>query len=201
MSETIQPPLLEDIDIAQGRRGVLVDALEEWLETEAPRVLGVEAAASWTEGYWILRRRGVPHRDAMLAVWLSLSKDDRGVIGTREELANVMGVSRATTYDWEAKRPEIRRWAEFLQVLRMRGNRLAEVDEKTYDVAVSEDSSAADRKLFYQRAGVWEDKEVLKVIETGDVEEGFFDPIEWERKARERLRKIQEMDECADTDA
>jgi hypothetical protein len=41
--------------------------------------------------------------------------------------------------------------------MRMRGARLAEVDEQTYLAAAGEGSSATDRKLYYQRAGVWEE--------------------------------------------
>jgi hypothetical protein len=110
---------------------VLIEELERWLERDAP-------GPTWAEGYWILRKKGVPGRDAALVTWLSLGKDDRGEFDTREKFAQgVMGVSRATTYDWEAKRPEVREWAEFLLMLRMRGSRLAEVDEATYGAAVS----------------------------------------------------------------
>lgn len=131
-----------------GERVLLVE-LERWMREEAP--------SGWLDGYLFLRARGVRYRDAMLATWLSLRTDDRGDVRTRDDFARLMGVARATTYGWEGRRPEIRQWAELLQVMRMRGARLAEIDERTFEAAVGEESSASDRKLYYQRAGVWEE--------------------------------------------
>ena len=137
--------------VIEDRERVTLAQLERWLREEA--------SPDWLDGYLWLRGRGVRYRDAMLATWLSLRKDDRGELGTREDFARLMGVSRAATYAWEGKRPEIRQWAELLQVIRMRGARLAEVDERTYLAAVAAcKSTAADRKLYYQRAGVWEEE-------------------------------------------
>ena len=133
-----------------------IPELDRWLDECAP-------SSAWGDGYGLLRSRGVDHRYAALAVWLSLSRDDRGKIQTREEFANFMGVSRQTTYDWESKRP-VREWAEMLRVLRLRGAQLAEVDRRTYLKAVDEESSAADRQLYYKRAGVWEDQARLTLI-------------------------------------
>ena len=130
---------------------------ERVLLAELVRWMKEEAAPAWLEGYLFLRARGVRYRDAMLAVWLSLRTDDRGEVRTRGDFARLMGVARATTYGWEGRRPEVRQWAELLQVMRMRGARLAEVDERTFWAAVDEEGSATDRKLYYQRAGVWEE--------------------------------------------
>jgi len=142
-----------------GERVLLVE-LVQWMREEA--------APAWLDGYLFLKARGVRYRDAMLAVWLSLRTDDRGEVRTRGDFARLMGVARATTYGWEGRRPEIRQWAELLQVMRMRGMRLAEVDERTYWAAVDEEGSATDRKLYYQRAGVWEDMQRLRVVGDGD---------------------------------
>lgn len=120
------------------------------------------------EGYLFLRSQGIAYRDAMLAMWLSLSTDDRGDTPTRQEFANVMGVARATTYQWEARRPEIRDYAEMLRVMRLRGTRLAEVDERSYEAASGIESSASDRKLYYQRAGVWDEETTLHVVGKDD---------------------------------
>jgi len=135
---------------------VTLTALEAWLQGEAP--------PAWLEGYLFLRSRGVRYRDAMLATWLSLATDDRGDIATREDFARLMGVSRATTYQWESRRPKIHDWAELLRLMRLRGARLAEVDERTYRAAVAADSSASDRKLYYQRAGVWDEEATLHLV-------------------------------------
>ncbi len=147
-------------EIAPARERVLLAELLRWMKEEA--------SPAWLEGYLFLKARGVRYRDAMLAVWLSLAKDDRGEVETREEFARLMGVARATTYGWEARRPEIRQWAELLQVMRMRGMRLAEVDERTYWAAVNEEGSATDRKLYYQRAGVWEESVGVMLQEEGE---------------------------------
>ena len=126
-----------------------------------------EQMAMWVDGYQALRALGVRHYYASLAVWLSLSRDDRGEVRTREDFARLMGVSRSTTYQWEERKP-IREWAEWLRLRRLCGHRLAEVDERTYLAAAGEDSSASDRKLYYQRSGVWEDQSRLTLV--GDEE-------------------------------
>lgn len=126
------------------------DSIEAWIDA-----LPAKPRAAWSEGYLYLRsvRHARPH-DAMLAVWLSVASDDRGDLTSRDNFAACIGVSRQVTYQWESRRPEIRAWAEELQFMRMHGARLAEVDERTYLAASSEDGSASDRKLFYERAGV-----------------------------------------------
>lgn len=135
--------------------------VDAWINTAAP--------ASWEDGYRFLRARGVRYRYAMLAAWLSCGSDDRGDLGTRADFADFMGVSRSTTYQWEERQP-VREWAEMLRVMRLRGARLAEVDERTYLSAAGETSSAADRKLYYQRAGVWEDQQRLTLVGDEDAD-------------------------------
>lgn len=152
---------------------VTVPAIEEWLQ----------GRPEWLEGYLFLRSKGVRYRDAMLAVWLSLSKDDRGEVATRDEFAKIMGVSRASTYEWETKRPEIRQWAEFLQVQRLRGMRLAEVDEAAYQAAISEKGTASDRQLYYKRAGVWEDRVGVRPVDPDDEPVGMVDVTDEEFEA------------------
>jgi DNA-binding XRE family transcriptional regulator len=162
---------------AQSHGTTTVDALEEWFdETASP---------SWKEGYDFLKSRGVRHRYAALAVWLSLSTDDRGDIQTREDFARLMGVSRSTTYDWEKKHP-VREWAQALQVMRLRGARLAEVDERTYRAAISANGSATDRKLYYQRAGVWEDRVGVRPVDPDDGPAAYEDVTDEEAEAIRR---------------
>lgn len=157
---------------------VTLTALEEWLRDEAP--------PAWMEGYLLLRAQSVRYRDAMLATWLSLSTDDRGDVRTREDLANLMGVARATTYQWEGRRPAIRDYAEMLRVMRLRGAKLAEVDQRSYNAAVAIESSASDRKLYYQRAGVWDDESTLHVVGKDDR------PVEYTNVTGEELEAIRQ---------
>jgi len=154
-----------------------VKQTEAWLFGE-----GVPAA--WGEGYLALRAKHVAHYDAMLAVWLSLARDDRGAVRTREDFARLMGVSRQTTYDWEARRPEIRVYAEWLQVLRLRGSRLAEVDERTYAAAL--EGTHQDRVLYYKRAGVWEEAQRVHLVGEGE------GPVEYVDVSQEELDAIRD---------
>lgn len=116
-----------------------------------------QAPEAWMEEFAFLRAKKVHYKHALLAVWLSLSKDDRGEVKTRDDLAKVLGVAKQTTYDWEHKHPEIAEYAELLLLRRMRGSRLAEVDEMTYQAAAAEAGTHNDRKLYYKRAGVWDE--------------------------------------------
>lgn len=126
-----------------------LDSVEQWL---------VEQSPTWVDEYLFLRSQKIPYRYALLAVWLSLKRDDRGEIKTREDLANLFGVSKQTTYEWEAKHPEIReQYVKQLLLRRMGGSRLAEVDQMTYKRAIAADGTHNDRKLFYQRAGVYDE--------------------------------------------
>jgi len=72
------------------RGKALVVALEMYLD-EHP---------AWAEGIDYLISLGVQPDDAMLAVWYSLAKKDRG---TREQLAQRLGISRQVTYQWEER--------------------------------------------------------------------------------------------------
>lgn len=88
-STKLQAPLFE---FAEGneRGKALVVALELYLD-EHP---------AWAEGMDYLVSLGVQPDDAMLAVWYSLAKKDRG---TREQLAQRLGISRQVTYQWEER--------------------------------------------------------------------------------------------------
>ena len=152
-----------------------LETWESWLDEHSPSPL-------WYEGYWLLRARGVRFRYAALAVWLSLRSDDRGEIQTRSDFANLMGVGRRTTYDWEKRQP-VRKWEEMLRLLRLRGSRLAEVDEQTYQAAISEKGGSSDRRLYYQRAGVLDELHTLQLVgaDKGPVE--YVDVTEGELEA------------------
>lgn len=121
--------------------------VERWL---------AQARPAWREGYDFLMatKPGVQYYDALLAVWLSVGKDDRGKLRTRDEFAGFIGVSRAVTYQWQARRPEIAAWAQELVELRFGGTRLADVDERVYEKAKGRNSTPGWARLFYERGGV-----------------------------------------------
>ena len=121
--------------------------IERWLGQRTP---------AWREGYdfLIASQPGIRYYDALLAVWLSVSKKDRGKLKTQQEFADFVGVSRAVTYQWMSRRPEILEWARELVELRFSSTRVADVDERTYQKASGTKSSPAWVKLFYQRAGI-----------------------------------------------
>jgi hypothetical protein len=150
---------------------------EVWLDEHAPSPL-------WYDGYQLLRAQGVRFRYAALAVWLSLRSDDRGDIRTRADFANLMGVARATTYQWEERQP-VRKWAELLRLIRLRGSRLSEVDERTYEAAKSIEGGASDRKLYYQRAGVWTEARTLHLVGADD------GPVEYTDVTKEEIDAIR----------
>jgi hypothetical protein len=149
--------------------------LEAWLDS-----LPDKLKAPWIEGYLYLRSvcKASPH-DAMLAVWLSVASYDRGNLKSRDDFSAFIGVSRAVTYQWERRRPQIREWVEELQFMRLHGAHLAEVDERTYLAAIGKEGSASDRKLYYERAGVLKTEGKLKLV-GGDKDDGDA-PIEFRR--------------------
>ena len=128
----------------------------------AERWLGEQPNAWWLEDYRLLRSKGWKWKDAMAIVWMSLRRDDRGVLDSVEELTNWLGVTRRWFYSRRAKfdgqpTPGQNLWdvaAEQLQLRRLRGCRLAEVDERTFEQAVAAAGTARDRELYYKRAGV-----------------------------------------------
>ena len=145
----------EHSDLATG------EMIEGWLA-------GLDEAARepWEEGYRWLRAQGLKARDAIIAVWLSLATDDRGGLTTQQALADFLGYRRRETiYDRRVKKG-LDEWAERLMILRLRGQRLAQVDERTFQAAASEEGTHQDRRLYYQRAGVLQGR--LEV--TGDKE-------------------------------
>lgn len=95
---------------------------------------------------------------AFLASWLSVRKDDRGSLHTYEDVANMLGVTRKTLHHWKIKY-KLEESAEQLRIMRMRGDRIGEVDWAVYQAAINPtDGKAADRRLFYERAGVLNDQ-------------------------------------------
>lgn len=122
---------------------------------QVERWLG-QARPAWREGYdyVMATKAGAQYYDALLAVWLSVGKDDRGKLRTRDDFAAFVGVSRAVTYQWQVRRPEILEWARELVELRFGGTRLASVDDNVYRKAISRNSTPAWARLFYERGGV-----------------------------------------------
>jgi hypothetical protein len=160
--------------------------LEAWIDA-----LPDKSKAAWVEGYLYLRTvHGASPHDAMLAVWMSVASYDRGDLKSRDDFSAFIGVSRAVTYQWERRRPQIREWVEELQFMRLHGARLAEVDERTYLAAIGTDGSASDRKLYYERANVLKAEGKLKLV-GGDKEDGDS-PIEFVNVTDAELDEIRD---------
>ena len=63
---------------------------------------------------------------------------------------------------------------------------MAKVDERTYKAAKGKESSASDRKLYYQRAGVWGEESTLHVVGAGE------GPVEYVDVTGEELGAIRD---------
>jgi hypothetical protein len=163
---------------------LLMRAAERWLEDQA--------SEWWLEDYRVLRQQGWKWKDAFCITWLSLRKGDRGTLPTVESLADWLGISRRWFYNRRAKfdgqpGPGQNLWdvtAEHLQLRRLRGSRLAEVDQVTFEQAASaEKSTARDRELYYKRAGVWTDEKRVQVVGDGGGPVDFTDVSDEELEA------------------
>lgn len=157
---------------------------EQWM-TQQP-------AQWWVEDYRYLRKHGWKWKDALAIVWMSLRRDDRGILPTVDALADWLGMSRQWFYSRRAKfdgqpGPGQNLWdvlAEQLQLRRLRGGRLADVDEVTYDVASNpEKSTARDRELYYKRAGVLQDERRVQIVGDGGGPVDYVDVTDDELKA------------------
>lgn len=126
-----------------GTLEVLAEA-EAWVESQGEL---------WQEGYHFLRARGLRWRDALIATWYSLRRDDRGELPTVQALADFLGISRQRLHEIRVRK-NLDEWTGLLTFIRMGGHRLAEVDERTFDAAISAEGSASDRRLYYERARV-----------------------------------------------
>lgn len=127
----------EPLDVRPGDVEGWADALGGWFE----------------EAYRTMRSFGYRPRPAFICAWLSCSRDDRGTLQRVSALADFLGIARQSVYKIIA-RNKLREWAEQLRMFHLRGDGLGEIDARTYTAAAAPDSSAADRKLYYERAGV-----------------------------------------------
>lgn len=145
--------------VDEERERALASQTEEWLEGLQPSLTGPQF---FLESYLSLRSVGWSWREAFCIGWLSLGRDDRGSLATVGDLCDFLGVSRMWFYEHKARYEHEPAeglnawdwWAERLQLARLKGQRLAEVDEAVYNRAVSGDGKAADRELYYRRARV-----------------------------------------------
>ena len=124
-------------------------------QEQVERWLG-KARPAWREGYDYLlaTKPGIQYYDALLAVWLSVGKDDRGTLKTRDDFARFIGVSRAVTYQWQERRPEILDWAREIVELRFDNSKIAAVDQRVITKATSTRTTVPWVRLFYERAGL-----------------------------------------------
>ena len=167
--------------------------LEAWLQALAPLQQGdgEPVGNRWfLESYMSLRSNGWGWREAFCIAWQSLGRDDRGGLGSVADLCDFLGVSRMWYYEHKAKYENEPAqglnawdwWAERLQLARLRGHRLAEVDEATYRRAVSYEGKAADRELYYKRAGVLIQRSevtatVGQVVDVAELDEAALDAL------------------------
>jgi len=123
-------------------------------QEQVERWLGQRPA--WREGYDFLMatKAGIRYYDALLATWLSVGKDDRGTLQTRDDFARFIGVSRAVTYQWQERRPEILDWARELVELRFDSSKIAAVDGRVIQKATARKTTTQWVRLFYERAGL-----------------------------------------------
>jgi len=149
---------MEELAPAEGREQALAKQAEQWLETLRPG----GGPGLFLDSYLSLRSVGWAWREAFCIAWLSLGRDDRGNLASVGDLCDFLGVSRMWFYEHKSRYEHEPAqglnawdwWAERLQLSRLRGQRLAEVDEAVYSRAVSEEGKAADRELYYRRARV-----------------------------------------------
>lgn len=159
-------------------------------QQQVERWLG-KARPAWREGYdYVMATKpGVQYYDALLAVWLSVGKDDRGTLKTRDDFARFIGVSRAVTYQWQERRPEILEWAREIVELRFDNSKIAAVDGRVIQKATARRTTVSWVRLFYERAGLLKASFDLhhKGAEDGPVE--YVDVTERELDAiRDALR-------------
>jgi len=167
--------------------------VETWLRGLMPmRPLSDGERGDWffLESYMSLRANGWGWREAFCIAWQSLGRDDRGGLSSVADLCDFLGVSRMWYYEHKAKYENEPAqglnawdwWAERLQLARLRGHRLAEVDEATFRRAVSFEGKAADRELYYKRAGVLVQRSevvatVGQVVDVAALDEAALDAL------------------------
>jgi len=115
-----------------------------------------KARPAWRKPYEYLLAKypGIRYYDALLAVWLSRSRDDQGELTSQEKFADFIGVARPTTYTWIKRRPEILAWKKELIELRFDDSVIGQVDAVVTRKATSRRTTVQWVRLFYERAGL-----------------------------------------------
>jgi len=90
---------------------------------------------------------------ALAGAWFSLGIRARGQYTTVAAFADLIGRSRQTIQKWLGVEGDLRAAAIALRA-EFWTDRIQDIDEATYNAAVTATATAADRKLAYQRAGV-----------------------------------------------
>jgi len=157
----IQPALFEWKDGNEHGKALVV-ALEMYLD-EHP---------AWGEAMDFLATMGVQPDDAMLAVWYSLPKKDRG---TREELARRLGISRAVTYQWEERhrytiKNAVLTIEDLGRLVRLRrvGTWVPDLERRLYLNATRADANAPIIALALKYAGALTDDMTLHLQGKGE---------------------------------
>lgn len=113
--------------------------------------------AGFTPRFWEcyerLRGQRYPVEQALAGAWYSLGIRARGQYTTVAAFAELIERSRQTVQNWLKTESELRAAAIALRS-EYWTDRIQDIDEATFNAAISSDGTAADRKLAYQRAGV-----------------------------------------------
>lgn len=129
------------------------ESFEAWPRDEQEFVARLSALGlgeRFWESYRSLRGKGYRWLDAIVGGWLATGAKGRGQLRTLKSLAEALGRHRHTIYT-AVERVQAAANALALSWL---AERVPDVDEATYHAAISMEGTAADRKLFYQRARV-----------------------------------------------
>ena len=114
------------------------------------RLMRFSPGERFWEVYRGLRAQGYKTLDAIVGAWQATGAKGRGSLRTLKSLAEALGVNRHTVYRAKERTEKIVGGLVMSWLL----ERVPDVDEALYRAALSLDGTAADRKLFYQRARV-----------------------------------------------
>jgi hypothetical protein len=136
-----------------------------------------ETAGGWfEEAYRTLRSFGLKPKPSFAGAWLACGRGDRGELRTLGDLADWLGIARQTLYK-TIQRWRLREWAEQLRLYQLRGDHLADVDKRTYERAVADDSTAADRQLYYKRAGLLTEQVTVSKLQDAETLQDILDEL------------------------
>ena len=105
------------------------------------------------ECYHALRERNFTPQQSMCGAWAALGRKQRGKYTDRKHIAEILGVHVQTIAGWLSADAPLRVLVDEMRATYWH-DRIADIDDAAYRDAIKDDSTAADKKLAYQRAGV-----------------------------------------------